>query len=117
MLRSADWSESGIRLVAHRAACVISVHTRGTSAQAVRDAGADPERCIGYVTVERAPNTAGSARVSSSQPFAVHRRRRRLCIDKLQPPPVQGAGPTETGSTQKSVVERGGCGSKAAIDF
>ena len=107
MLRTADWSESGIALVAHRAGCVLSVHARGETS--ARD-GADPERCIGYLAVERAPH-AGAARVAPSQPFALHRRRRRLCVDRLEPPPLQAGGPAEPAAAAK------GRAAASSIDF
>ena len=101
-LRSADWSEGGMNHVAHIVGCVLSVHPRAQSAEKTEAAGADPDKCIGFVSVRRAPVVVGSARLVSSPLLAIHRRRRRLYADKLQPPPIPGVdGKSESKKASK----------------
>ena len=88
MLRASDWSQSGIFRVAHISRYVVNIYAKGPSAQVIQQSGADPERCLGFISVGRAMNAFGTARVIQSPLHALHRKRRRLAIDKLQPPPV-----------------------------
>ena len=100
--------------VAHIVGCVLSVHPRAQSVEKTEAAGADPEKCIGFVGVQRAPVALGNARLVSSPLLALHRRRRRLYADKLQPPPipgVDGKSDTKKGSKESKMA----CSS--AIDF
>ena len=101
--------------VAHIVGSVLSVHPRAQSADKTEAAGADPDKCIGVVSVRRAPVVMGSARLVSSPLLAIHRRRRRLYADKLQPPPIPGVD--GNADSKKGSKEKKNTPCSSALDF